>query len=168
MSDCLGDKDQDLLPFPNQKKEIGTRHFRPIEVHPDFSMVRLYTCDGCPPRLICIIGKEFVLKITLSSTWLHSIATQNVDGFPAAAGSHAVVELHGNIRSIRCHRCKQEAKVSDFLNRHDGSFCRGPLRPNVVLFGEMLSEKAWNQAKAMVSRHGACQGDRNECTGVSG
>jgi NAD-dependent deacetylase len=77
---------------------------------------------------------------------LQGLATQNVDGYHAAAGSKAVSELHGTIRSIRCHHCKKEAELDLFLNGSKCTLCHGSLRPNVVLFGESLPHGAWQQA----------------------
>ncbi len=71
------------------------------------------------------------------------IVTQNVDGFHQAAGSKKVIDLHGDLHELTCTRC-------DYRNRleNDGHVqlelppkcpdCQSPLRPDVVLFGEML------------------------------
>jgi len=72
------------------------------------------------------------------------IATQNVDGFHQLAGSQSVEELHGSIRSIRCHRCQQAAVMASFLNKASCAHCGGKLRPNVVLFGERLPQASWH------------------------
>ncbi|MFJ7732836.1 SIR2 family NAD-dependent protein deacylase [Lysinibacillus sp. NPDC097231] len=73
------------------------------------------------------------------------VATQNVDGFHQLAGSQKVEELHGSIRSIRCHRCQQAASMDNFLNKVSCSHCGGKLRPNVVLFGEGLPQASWHK-----------------------
>lgn len=72
------------------------------------------------------------------------IATQNVDGFHQLAGSQRVEELHGSIRSIRCHHCGEKAEMVAFLQK-DRCQCGGKLRPNVVLFGETLPQASWQQ-----------------------
>ncbi|WP_342558894.1 NAD-dependent deacylase [Metasolibacillus sp. FSL K6-0083] len=71
------------------------------------------------------------------------IATQNVDGLHTLAGGANVDELHGSIRSVRCQRCAAIAESSHFLAKEICS-CGGKLRPNVVLFGESLPQRAWD------------------------
>lgn len=83
---------------------------------------------------------------------IESIATQNVDGLHQMAGSEQVIELHGSIRQVRCKLCHQEADVSTFLAGESCFHCKGRLRPGVVLFGEMLPEKAWERAFAVMKQ----------------
>jgi NAD-dependent protein deacetylase/lipoamidase len=68
------------------------------------------------------------------------LITQNVDGLHQSAGSEAI-ELHGSIRRVRCTAChaKREwsAGESDFPPR---CTCGSMLRPDIVWFGEQLSE----------------------------
>lgn len=73
------------------------------------------------------------------------VATQNVDGFHQLAGSQNVEELHGSIRTIRCHRCGEQGKIAAFLQQ-ESCQCGGKLRPNVVLFGEDLPQTSWQKA----------------------
>lgn len=73
------------------------------------------------------------------------VATQNVDGFHQLAGSQHVEELHGTIRSIRCHHCGKQAEMAAFLQK-ESCDCGGKLRPNVVLFGENLPQASWQKA----------------------
>lgn len=73
------------------------------------------------------------------------VATQNVDGLHQKAGSEHVDELHGSIRIVRCHSCNSPATIEAF-QRMENCECGGKLRPNVVLFGEMLPEIPWINA----------------------
>lgn len=75
---------------------------------------------------------------------LTCIGTQNVDRLHQAAGSQNVHELHGTIRTFRCHSCGKPHSESAFLQKEKCA-CGGKLRPNVVLFGESLPSDAWNQ-----------------------
>jgi NAD-dependent deacetylase len=72
------------------------------------------------------------------------IVTQNIDGLHTQAGSKNVLELHGNIQRLRCTagcRLKYEMLPSDIPHEPDiCDLCDAPLRPDVVLFGEMLPE----------------------------
>jgi NAD-dependent deacetylase len=67
------------------------------------------------------------------------LATQNVDGLHALAGSRKLVELHGSIWRLRCIGCGQEredrAAVTELPPRCG---CGALLRPGVVWFGEAL------------------------------
>lgn len=90
-----------------------------------------------------------------------TVVTQNVDGLHAEAGSDDVVELHGNIRRLRCldaaHPFTGDIR-GDIPGEDDGErdpppcpVCGSPLRPDVVWFGEMLPkaavERAWDDAR---------------------
>lgn len=74
---------------------------------------------------------------------IHHIATQNVDGFHSHPIGTKVDELHGSIRTFRCHTCGKDATKEQFLGKEKCGKCFGKLRPNVVLFGESLPEDAW-------------------------
>jgi NAD-dependent deacetylase len=72
------------------------------------------------------------------------LATQNVDGLHAAAGSRRIVELHGTIWQLRCTSCayaREDRRVplAEVPPRCD---CGALLRPGVVWFGEGLPEEA--------------------------
>ena len=77
---------------------------------------------------------------------LRAVITQNVDGLHHRAGSPEVYELHGTLRKARCHWCGRSADLTDFIEGRPCGACGGPLRPDVVLFGELLPEDEWNRA----------------------
>jgi NAD-dependent deacetylase len=87
-----------------------------------------------------------------------TIVTQNVDGLHELAGSRDVVELHGNIRRVKCldrHHPFTDELPDDGAEERDPPacpVCGSPLRPDVVWFGEMLPEaaveRAWRLAEA--------------------
>lgn len=69
------------------------------------------------------------------------VLTQNIDGLHHAAGSQNLIEIHGSLRRLRCTRCayREDALVwgaRELPPRCPA--CQGLLRPDVVLFGEML------------------------------
>ena len=72
--------------------------------------------------------------------------TQNVDGFHGDAGSKNVIEAHGNMHSISCVSCGQTKTIKEFDEDMQlppkCPSCGGLVRPDVVLFGELLSGKA--------------------------
>ena len=71
--------------------------------------------------------------------------TQNVDGFHRQAGSKNVIEIHGNMHDLSCTACDFRQTVPDFSALDIPPrcpSCQAMLRPDVVLFGEVLPEKA--------------------------
>jgi len=84
-----------------------------------------------------------------------TLVTQNVDGLHQAAGSRDVVELHGNIWRARCLTCGAKYDLRDKKRDAGRTFtceeCGNYLRPDVVLFGEMLPVGAFERA-AMKAR----------------
>lgn len=85
-------------------------------------------------------GHEVIAQIEQMKphTW---VLTQNVDGFHAKAGSQQLIEIHGNILDLYCPECDYEATVDDFSQLSlppTCPQCGSLVRPNVVLFGEML------------------------------
>jgi NAD-dependent deacetylase len=78
-----------------------------------------------------------------------ALATQNIDGLHAEAGSREVLELHGNVWRARCLRCggREDLREKPAEVRPPVcAACGGLMRPDVVLFGEMLPERVWISA----------------------
>jgi NAD-dependent deacetylase len=76
-----------------------------------------------------------------------SLVTQNVDGLHGRAGHRDVIELHGNLARVKCFECDRVAERfddTDELPRCE--HCSGPLRPDVVWFGELLPREAMERA----------------------
>jgi NAD-dependent deacetylase len=76
-----------------------------------------------------------------------TLATQNVDGLHARAGSRDVIELHGNLRTLTCTGCNAAeplAEPFDLAALHHA--CGGLRRPAVVWFGEAMPHAAWAAA----------------------
>ncbi|OCA90535.1 NAD-dependent protein deacylase [Bacillus sp. FJAT-27225] len=79
---------------------------------------------------------------------IQSIITQNVDGYHHRAGNKQVTELHGTLRTCHCNDCGSIYPIEMFMEDNVScENCSGFLRPSVVLFGEMLPEKAVQQAE---------------------
>jgi NAD-dependent deacetylase len=84
-----------------------------------------------------------------------TLITQNVDGLHRRAGSHNVLELHGNIQRIKC---MDEGRLVEQWS-DSGEIpplcpnCGGLLRPDVVWFGESLPlhilQAAWDAAEGV-------------------
>jgi len=75
-----------------------------------------------------------------------TLATQNIDGLHHKAGSRDVIELHGNIWRARCTACRSSYDMSEGPRPDACLECGDRLRPDVVLFGEMLPPGAFEFA----------------------
>ncbi len=80
---------------------------------------------------------------------LRAVITQNIDGLHQAAGSRCVLELHGTTRRCYCTKCGAPCPTErvDFgqgVPRCE--HCGGLVRPDVVLYGEGLSQDVLSQA----------------------
>jgi NAD-dependent deacetylase len=76
------------------------------------------------------------------------LVTQNIDSLHQRAGSKNVVELHGNLREVRCFDCSARSPWPELALLPDPkcTVCGGLLRPDVVMFEEMLPAGAMEQA----------------------
>ncbi|QQS42080.1 MAG: NAD-dependent deacylase [Acidobacteriota bacterium] len=76
-----------------------------------------------------------------------TLVTQNIDGLHRGAGSRDVIEVHGNIHRSRCVSCSKMFQMDRACVPHDPDtcVCGSPVRPDVVLFGEMLPEGAYEK-----------------------
>ena len=67
--------------------------------------------------------------------------TQNVDGLHHAAGSQRVIDIHGDVHRLVCTRCGHRWRVVNYAGLEippSCTECDSLVRPEVVLFGEML------------------------------
>ncbi|HET6781817.1 MAG TPA: NAD-dependent deacylase [bacterium] len=81
------------------------------------------------------------------------VVTQNVDGLHQAAGSRRVIELHGNLREAVCPDCRWVGPITVVTaalateNLPSCERCGGRVKPNVVLFEELLPLDAYDRAE---------------------
>ena len=73
------------------------------------------------------------------------IITQNVDGLHQRAGSRGVCEYHGSLASWRCDACRSTRVPGD--GEPPPVCCDQRMRPDVVLFGELIPALAERAAK---------------------
>jgi NAD-dependent deacetylase len=88
-----------------------------------------------------------------------TLATQNIDDLHRRAGARAVLELHGNIWRARCTRCRAHTdlrELNDETRPPACLECGGPMRPDVVLFGEMLPPGIFERAAQAAARCDLC------------
>lgn len=89
---------------------------------------------------------------------LDGVITQNIDRLHRAAGSRNVVEVHGSIATSSCRGCDASFGLEEVEELFDAqgvavcSGCGGAVKPDVVLFGELLPEAAMAQATELAER----------------
>lgn len=85
-----------------------------------------------------------------------TLVTQNVDGLHQKAGSRDVVELHGNVWRARCTVCGLKHDMSRSARPDACPACANAMRPDVVLFGELLPPGAFEFAAEKASLCDLC------------
>jgi NAD-dependent deacetylase len=100
---------------------------------------------------------------------VRAVITQNVDRLHRLAGTRRLIEVHGSIERSVCMECGGKVtldRVRAMLQSNDGApecpACIAPLKPDVVLFGELLPERAMGEAQAL-----AAEADLMLCVGSS-
>ncbi|MDR2031150.1 MAG: NAD-dependent deacylase [Azoarcus sp.] len=99
-----------------------------------------HNCRGAAPnaahRLIAALEGE------KPAAW---VLTQNIDSLHGKAGSKNLIEIHGSLHRLLCTACGHRRTVADYAGLTlppPCPACGRPLRPDVVLFGEMLPQPA--------------------------
>ena len=85
---------------------------------------------------------------------LDAVVTQNIDGLHQMAGSKNVFELHGSVHRNICQRCGHVYSAEWIMAReHEDANgvpvcpeCGGPIKPDVVLYGEGLDNQVVSDA----------------------
>jgi len=83
---------------------------------------------------------------------IEGVVTQNIDRLHRAAGSENVIEVHGSIETSSCMACATSFGLGEMDELFDErgvalcSDCGNAVKPDVVLFGELLPEEAMQRA----------------------
>ena len=91
-----------------------------------------------------------------------TLATQNIDGLHQQAGSRGVLELHGSIWRARCTEYPECQARRDLREADTGDRpllcleCGSGMRPDVVLFGEMLPPGVFERAAEQAAQCDLC------------
>lgn len=88
---------------------------------------------------------------------IDAVITQNIDRLHHMAGTEDLIEVHGSIEHSRCLDCGASYELewvrdqasANGIPRCDQCEAASPLKPDVVLFGEMLPEAAIQRAFAL-------------------
>jgi NAD-dependent deacetylase len=100
--------------------------------------------------------------------FIKAVVTQNIDDLHQRAGSKNIYELHGSLLTISCPRCRKIFPSEQFRAQVEGAgrqgnsiqepqsrgnglprcpHCQRVLKPDIVLFGEMLPTETWRAAE---------------------
>jgi len=99
---------------------------------------------------------------------IEGVITQNIDRLHRAAGSENVIEVHGSIGTSSCTDCATSFDLDEVEALFDErgvaicSACSGAVKPDVVLFGEMLPLEAIDRATQLAE-----EADLMLCVGSS-
>ena len=80
---------------------------------------------------------------------LKAVITQNIDGLHQMAGSKNVLELHGSLHRNTCMKCGASYGLDHILASESiplCSKCHGIIKPDVVLYQEMLNSQVMESA----------------------
>jgi NAD-dependent deacetylase len=92
---------------------------------------------------------------------LHGLVTQNIDGLHHLAGTNPeiVVEIHGNVREVKCMRCGWRGPMEETLDRVRAGEddpaclgCGGILKSATISFGENLVPEDLERAQLIAAR----------------
>ena len=87
---------------------------------------------------------------------LAGVITQNIDGLHQKAGSVNVQEIHGTIWKNHCISCRKEYDVDYIFDSKDDipqcTECGKIVRPDVILYGELLPEQAYQESIRMIGK----------------
>jgi NAD-dependent deacetylase len=89
--------------------------------------------------------------------WLQAVITQNIDRLHERAGSRELVEVHGSIRTSSCLDCGNVVALVDVMELLPVPACPRcgrTLKPDVVMFGELLPEAAIARAAELATLAG--------------
>ncbi|RLD45612.1 MAG: RNA polymerase subunit sigma [Bacteroidetes bacterium] len=92
---------------------------------------------------------HIVLAKMEAAGFLKNIITQNIDNLHQEAGSKAVIEFHGNSRTLVCTGCHKQYSNSDFsldelpLRCED---CNALIKPDFIFFGEGIPPLAYQKS----------------------
>ncbi len=79
-----------------------------------------------------------------------TIVTQNVDGLDRKAGAEHVVEFHGNLYRCYCSKDGDSIDWHDYLKSMYHATDHGIIRPDIVLYGESISQNALQQSMTAI------------------
>jgi NAD-dependent deacetylase len=113
----------------------------------DFYSKRLGVLAGAKPN-----AAHFALAELERRGLVEAVITQNVDRLHELAGSQEVIEVHGSIRTSSCPDCghrEEFERVLELLPVPACERCGAVLKPDVVMFGELMPEAELDRASEL-------------------
>jgi NAD-dependent deacetylase len=114
---------------------------------------RFTILDGKRPN-----GAHRALAALEEAGRLDAVITQNIDGLHRAAGTRKLVEVHGSVATASCLADGRTYPLAETRVRLEADpagvprcDCGAPLKPDVVLFGELLDEAAFGRASDLAA-----------------
>lgn len=123
--------------------------------HPDITWKYLWEIGAACRRARPNRAHEIIAEIESAKpeSW---VLTQNIDGFHHEAGSRHLIEVHGRASRLYCLRCGEPYTPEQVLAGYVAPVtlpprcaCGGVIRPDVVLFEEMLPTEALERMAAL-------------------
>jgi NAD-dependent deacetylase len=98
---------------------------------------------------------------------IRAVITQNIDRLHRLAGTERLIEVHGSIEWSVCLECGDRVGIERVIELLGAGApgcpgCSAPLKPDVVLFGELLPDRAMAEAQTL-----ALDADLMVCVGSS-
>jgi NAD-dependent deacetylase len=140
---------------PIEVAHIDAFHRDPVRFW-SFYGERFASLEGKRPN-----GAHEVLASLERDGLLDGLITQNIDMLHRRAGSGEnggeLIEVHGSIASGSCLSCPGAVALQELRRRQAGAadgvprceHCGAPLKPDVVLFGELLDERSLLRAREL-------------------
>ncbi len=87
---------------------------------------------------------------------LGAVVTQNIDALHHEAGSTSVIEYHGRADTLYCPACHRRRPIDLGYRSHGAPRCEcgGYMKPDVVLFGELIPQNALHLADSLARNCG--------------
>jgi NAD-dependent deacetylase len=91
---------------------------------------------------------------------VEAVVTQNIDGLHQRAGSRRVIEVHGSIRTASCLDCGERVALEEAVAALRAASappcprCGSIVKPDVVMFGELLPAEAMERASELAGAAG--------------
>ena len=114
--------------------EFYKKHFNSLKAKPNIVHKYLKQLEDC--------GK------------LKAIITQNIDGLHTKVGNKNVYEIHGTIYKNYCIKCNKKYSANYVFEdeKIPKCECGGIIRPDIVLYGEMLPEFQYNKSLLAINK----------------
>jgi NAD-dependent deacetylase len=139
---------------PMEYATIAAFRRDPVKVW-DFYSRRLEVLREAEPNAAHLAIAELELE-----GWVEAVVTQNVDRLHALAGTQRLIEVHGSVRTSSCLRCGERVGFDDVVALLADApappcpRCGEILKPDVVMFGELLPEDAMERASSLARAAG--------------